>query len=214
MDEKIKSMVDKISWLGHASFKITAGKTIYIDPWKLPDGMGGDGDIVLVTHDHYDHCSPKDVEQALAPSGKLVVAECCRAMLPKADMYILPYMKFTVSDIEIYATAAYNINKKYHLHEYGHLGFIITLDGITIYNTGDTDAFAHMADLTCDIVILPVSGTYVMDPSEAVDACNMLSPKVAIPMHWGDPDVVGTLADAERFAKIAPCETVILNPVR
>ena len=214
MDDKIKAAVDKISWLGHASFKIAGSKTIYIDPWKMPDGMGGDGNIVLVTHDHYDHCSPNDVKKALAPSGELIVAECCREMLSKADRYVLPYTSFSVQGIDIYATAAYNINKKFHLREYGHVGFIITLDGIRIYNTGDCDAFPHMRDLSCDIVILPVSGTYVMNPAEAVDACNMLSPKVAIPMHWGDPDVVGTIADAERFAKIAPCETVILEQVR
>ena len=43
MDERLKSTLDKIQWLGHASFRINGGKTIYIDPWKLPDGVGGDG---------------------------------------------------------------------------------------------------------------------------------------------------------------------------
>jgi L-ascorbate metabolism protein UlaG (beta-lactamase superfamily) len=214
MDERLKAVVNKISWLGHASFRIAGSKTIYIDPWKLPDGIGGDGDIVLITHDHYDHCSPEDIKKALAPTGELVVAECCRPMIPKADKYVLPYMNINVKGIEIYITAAYNINKKFHLREYGHVGFIFTVDGVTIYITGDTDAFPHMRDLTCDIVILPVSGTYVMTPAEAVDACNLLSPSVAIPMHWGDPDVVGTIADAERFSKISPCETVILEQVR
>lgn len=214
MDERLKSTLDKIQWLGHASFRINGGKTIYIDPWKLPDGVGGDGDIVLVTHDHYDHCNPEDIKKALAPSGELVVAECCREMLPKANQYVLPYMNINVMGINIYVTAAYNTSKKFHLREYGHVGYIINLDGVSIYNTGDTDAFPHMRDLSCDIVILPVSGTYVMTPAEAVDACNMLHPKVAIPMHWGDPDVVGTISDAERFSRLAPCETVILEQVR
>jgi L-ascorbate metabolism protein UlaG (beta-lactamase superfamily) len=121
-------------------------------------------------------------------------------------------MKHKVAGLNVYATAAYNINKRYHQREYGHVGYIVTLDGVKIYHTGDCDAFPHMRDLSCDIVILPASGTYVMDPGEAVDACNMLKPQVAIPMHWGDPDVVGTREDAEAFKAAAPCEVMILDP--
>lgn len=214
MDENIRLAVEKIQWLGHSSFKITGVKTIYIDPWKLPDGMGGDGDLVLVTHDHYDHCSPADIKKALDPGGKVVMPECCRSKYPKADVFLLPYTKHKVSDVDVYAVAAYNVDKKFHLREFGHVGYIVTIDGVKIYHTGDCDAFPHMRDLQCDIVMLPVSGTYVMDASQAVDACNMLKPKVAIPMHWGDPNVVGTRADAEKFAKLAPCEVIIKDALR
>jgi L-ascorbate metabolism protein UlaG (beta-lactamase superfamily) len=123
-------------------------------------------------------------------------------------------MKHKVNDINIYVTAAYNINKKFHPKELGHVGYVIDLDGVKIYHAGDCDAFPHMADISCDIALLPVSGTYTMDPLEAVTACEMLKPKVAIPMHWGVADVVGTRADAERFAKLAPCEVVILEAAR
>lgn len=214
MDDKIREMVDRIQWFGHASFKLTGSKTIYIDPWKLPEGEGNDGDLVLVTHDHYDHCSPLDIKRALGSGGQLVVPQCCREKCPKADVYTLPFMNQRLQDISIYSTPAYNINKKFHLREYGHVGYIVKFDGIKIYHTGDSDAFPHMADLSCDIVMLPVSGTYVMDPYEAVDACNLLKPKVAIPMHWGDPDVVGTRENADTFAKLASCEVVIKDNPR
>ena len=214
MEDKVREIVDRIRWLGHASFKLVGSKTIYIDPWKLPAGNGNDGDLVLVTHDHYDHCSPDDIKKALASGGLVLAAECCRSNYPTADQYRLPYMNHKIQGLSVYATAAYNTNKKYHLREYGHVGYIVTLDGVKIYHTGDCDAFPHMRDLTCDVVLLPVSGTYVMDPIEAVDACNMLKPQVAIPMHWGDPDVVGTRQDAERFSELAPCEVVIKEPLR
>jgi L-ascorbate metabolism protein UlaG (beta-lactamase superfamily) len=214
MDDKIKKAVEGIKWLGHSSFKLVGSKTVYIDPWKLPAGTGGDGDLVLVTHDHYDHCSPADVKKALKKGGKVLAAECCRSKLPNADEYTLAWMHKMIADLEIYVTAAYNINKKYHLREYGHVGYVVTLDGVKIYHAGDCDAFPHMRDISCDIALLPVSGTYVMDVGEAVDACNMLKPKVAIPMHWGDPDVVGTREDAERFKRVAPCEVVILDVTR
>ena len=214
MDEKVRAMVDRIRWLGHASFKLAGSKTVYIDPWKLVPGEGGDGDLVLVTHDHYDHFSPADIKKALGPDGKVMAMEACRGKYPHADIYTIPWTKHRIAGLSVYVTAAYNISKKFHPKELGHVGYVVELDGVKVYHSGDCDAFPHMRDITCDIALLPVSGTYVMDPLEAVDACNMLKPQVAIPMHWGDPDVVGTKADAERFAEIAPCEVVILEAAR
>jgi len=208
MDEKVARMLPNIHWLGHSSFKITGSKTVYIDPWKIT--TGGDGDLVLVTHDHYDHLSPADIKKALRKGGKVMVAECCRGKYPTADYYTLPWtLHAKVADLKIYVTAAYNVNKPFHLREWGHCGYVIYLDGVKIYHAGDCDAFPHMRDIECDIALLPVSGKYVMNPADAVDACRMLKPQVAIPMHWGDPAVVGTRADAEAFKKLAPCEVVI-----
>lgn len=215
MDENIRAMVERIQWLGHASFKLSGSKTVYIDPWKLPEGEGGDGDLVLVTHDHYDHCSPSDIKAALASDGEVIAAMCCREKLPKAYHYTRAWeLHRDVNGLKVYATAAYNIDKHFHKKELGHVGFVVELDGIKIYHAGDCDAFPHMSDIECDIALLPVSGTYVMNPVEAVDACHMLKPQVAIPMHWGDPDVVGTKQDAEKFKALAPCEVVILDQLR
>ena len=214
MDDKIRAMIDNIRWLGHASFKIKGSKTVYIDPWKLPEGEGSDGDVILVTHNHYDHCSPPDIKKALGPGGKVLAAECCRDTYPGADIYTHAWMKQRIDGLSVYVTAAYNVNKRFHPRELGHVGYVVEMDGVKIYHSGDCDAFPHMRDISCDIALLPVSGTYVMDPLEAVDACNILKPKVAIPMHWGDPDVVGTREDAERFAELAPCEVVILDAAR
>ncbi|MDP8229181.1 MAG: MBL fold metallo-hydrolase [Candidatus Electryoneaceae bacterium] len=211
MDENVRRMVGNIHWLGHDSFKITGSKTVYIDPWKLSGGQ--DGDLVLVTHDHYDHCSPDDIRKVLGPDGKVMTAECCRSQYPDADYYTLPWMFHNnVNGIKIYATAAYNIDKQFHLKEYGHVGYVIYLDGVRIYHAGDCDAFPHMRDIECDIALLPVSGTYVMNVAEAIDAVNMLKPQLAIPMHYGD--IVGSKEDAETFQKLAPCEVVILDSER
>ncbi|MBM3326918.1 MAG: MBL fold metallo-hydrolase [Calditrichaeota bacterium] len=211
MDDKIREMVNRISWFGHSAFRIAGSKTIYFDPWNLPAGVGGDGDVVFVSHDHYDHCSPTDIKKALAKSGKVVAAECCRAKYPKADLFVLPYTKHNLDGLSIYTTTAYNVKKPYHTRDMGHCGYIVDLDGVKIYHAGDTDAIPHMRDFKCDIALLPVSGTYTMDPLDAVEAVNMLKPAVAIPMHWGGAANIGKREDAERFKKLAPCEVIILE---
>ena len=141
-----------------------------------------------------------------------MAADCCRKLYPNADHYTLAWQLHRIQGIKIYATAAYNTDKKFHLREYGHVGYVVDMDGVKIYHAGDCDAFPHMRDISCDIALLPVSGTYVMDPLQAADACHMLKPQVVIPMHWGDPAVVGTREDAEKLAEIAPCEVVIMDP--
>lgn len=76
-----------------------------------------------------------------------------------------------------------------------------------MYHAGDTDVIPEMKTIHPDIVLLPVSGTYVMDRTEAVQAVDILHPRVAIPMHYDS--IVGTLQDAENFAENASCEVVI-----
>ena len=54
-----RTILDKINWLGHDSFRIDADKTIYIDPFQISSDKKAD--LILITHEHFDHCSPEDV---------------------------------------------------------------------------------------------------------------------------------------------------------
>ena len=78
------------------------------------------------------------------------------------------------------------------------MGFIVMVDGVTIYHAGDTDYIPEMDGYKVDIALLPVSGTYVMTAEEAVAAALAIGPKLAIPMHYGA--IVGDDDDAKRFA--------------
>ena len=106
---------------------------------------------------------------------------------------------------------AYNPNKRFHPKSAGHAGYIVTLNGKRIYHAGDTDHIPEMAQLKVDIALLPVSGTYVMTAAEAAEAANTIKPGLAIPMHYGDADVVGTRADAEEFKRHAKVPVEILE---
>ena len=209
-------MLDRIHWLGHDAFRIDAQLTIYFDPWKLPADAPAAG-LVLITHEHYDHCSPEDVERIAGPDS-LVVAN--RAAAEKLNVagelrIVEPGDSFSYKGIEIDTLPAYNLNKfrepgvPFHPKTAGHIGYIVTLDGQRIYHAGDTDAIPEMAGLGVDIALLPVSGTYVMTAEEAAGAAQTIAPGIAIPMHYGT--IVGSREDAERFAELYEGEVVIME---
>ena len=211
-------MLDNIHWLGHDSFRIDAAKTVYIDPWQLKENAPP-ADLVLITHEHGDHCSPSDVAK-IAGSETVIVTNAASAAKLKGQTgqvrVVKPGDHLSINGIRLEAVPAYNLNKfrspgkPFHPKEAGHVGFIITLGDQRIYHAGDTDNIPEMSDFEADIALLPVSGTYVMTAEEAADAARRISPQTAIPMHYG-AGVVGTRADAERFAELHDGKVVILE---
>jgi L-ascorbate metabolism protein UlaG (beta-lactamase superfamily) len=122
---------------------------------------------------------------------------------------VRPGDRLTVKGVPIEVLPAYNHDKPFHPRSKGHVGFVITLQGQRIYHAGDTDAIPEMEGLKPDVAMVPVSGTYVMDAEEAVEAVRLIEPAVAIPMHYGE--IVGTEADARRFQELSPCPVRILQ---
>ena len=194
----LAEIVENIFWLGHDGFMIKADdKIVTIDPYQV--AAVEPAYILLITHVHYDQCSPEDVEK-LKNDSTVIVTEPESADQLSGDIRIMkPGDAIEVDGINIEAVAAYNTNKKFHPKEKNWLGFIVTLGGCRIYHAGDTDLIEEMADLNVDIALLPVSGTYVMTAEEAVEAAKRIKPKVAIPMHYDS--LVGSEVDAKAFAK-------------
>ncbi|MFQ5824008.1 MAG: MBL fold metallo-hydrolase [bacterium] len=200
-------MQNQISWLGHDSFKIKGEKTIYIDPWKLKDGESAD--IILITHDHYDHFSKEDIEKIHTDETVVVTNKTVAKGLKGLVRTVEAGNKLSVQSVEIEVVPAYNLNKQFHPKSAGGLGFVIEMTGEKIYHAGDTDLIPEMESIQCDIALLPVSGTYVMTAEEAAEAAKKINPKLCIPMHYGE--IVGTVKDAHQFKVLCPCETLILE---
>jgi len=201
-------MLQNISWLGHAGFKIKGEKTVYIDPFKINDNEPAD--IIIITHEHFDHLSPDDIKKIQTGKTLIVTTQDCYSKFSGNIKTISPGKSLDVDGIKIEAVPAYNANKQFHPKENGWIGVIVTINGKRIYHAGDTDNIPEMSNLkNIDVALLPVSGTYVMTAEEAADAANRIMPKVAVPMHYGS--IVGTKADAEKFKKLCKCKVEILD---
>lgn len=211
-------MLEHVHWLGHDSFRIDGSSVVYIDPWKLPAGQPA-ADVVLVTHDHYDHFSIADIDRIADPRAIVVGPPCVTDELRgRVASAIAPGQTVTAGSAVVTAVPAYNIDKfkslgtVYHPREAGHVGYIVAMDGLRIYHAGDTDAIPEMNDVDADIALLPVGGTYTCTAEEAAAACARLKAKVVVPMHFGD--IVGSESDARRFEQLCPLPVTILTPER
>lgn len=190
-------MTKGIHWLGHDTFKFEGETIIYTDPYNIR--KKDKADIILITHEHYDHCSEEDIGKVRSKDTIIIATRDSAKKLTGNLKVIRPGEKLTVSGVDIEAVPAYNTDKQFHTKDRGWVGYIFSFNGRRVYIAGDTDYIPEMKHIRADIAILPVSGTYVMTAEEAVRAALDIKPSIAIPMHYGS--VVGTIKDAERFAE-------------
>jgi L-ascorbate metabolism protein UlaG (beta-lactamase superfamily) len=212
----------EIRWTGHDGFRFDSNnKRIYVDPYKLIKEYNdkNDADILLISHNHFDHLSVEDISKIINKNTKICTSEECMDSLKKNyaknEIILLKAgetKKLEEEGIVVTGIEAYNTNKNFHPKKDKKIGFIIEINNLSIYHTGDTDIIPEMGNVNPDVLLAPVSGTYVMTAQEAIKATNeIIKPrKLAIPMHYGT--IVGTAKDAEDFSKgVNVCKTSILE---
>ena len=208
-----QELVKKLHWLGHDSFRLNGPPVIYFDPWRLKGDLPA-ADLVLVSHQHGDHCSPIDIKKVSGSNTVVVASPLAAEQLPGARV-ICPGDKISVAGVEIEAVPAYNVNKfrapgvPFHPKEDQHVGYIVTVEGVRVYFAGDTDHTPEMADFDCDIALLPVSGIYVMTAEEAIGAARVIKPQIVVPMHYGAG--IGDGGEGQVFADGYEGEVVLLE---
>jgi L-ascorbate metabolism protein UlaG (beta-lactamase superfamily) len=212
-------LLDSLEWLGHAGFRIAVGRAfVYIDPYRVPEDSPA-ADLILITHGHYDHFSPQDVERLTKRDTWLVGPAAVAERVSGQVHSIVPGETLDaelVRGVDVAAIAAYNTSKldgegrPFHPRNAGWVGYELNVRGERLYHSGDTDVIPEMDRVTgVDVALLPVSGTYVMTAHEAAEAARRIRPRVAVPMHWGEQ--IGTEADARTFAERADVEVRVMR---
>jgi len=185
-----------LTFLGHGSLIMGfGGKVIHIDPYgevadyaRLPKA-----DLVLITHDHYDHLDPKALQAILKPGTAVIASTSCAGKIK--DAVILANGKTTTAlGLKIETVPAYNIvNKRpdgvpFHPKGAGN-GYVVTFGDKRVYIAGDTENTPEMKTLkNIDIAFLPMNLPYTMTPEMVADAAKAFKPKFLYPYHYGDTD--------------------------
>ncbi|SDE80292.1 MBL fold metallo-hydrolase [Halorientalis regularis] len=210
----------RVDWLGYATVRIEApdGTVVYLDPGRygvLDDYDAGDADIVCVSHVH--HYDTDGIERVARDDATVLVHEAVhhsetdRDVTPVRD---LPYdtgrvdaeLDELLGDVIVRTTAAYNHADGPHtdadgepIHPEGFgCGFLLTIDGTTVFWPGDTDVLAGHAELDVDLFLPPIGGTFTMDREAAADLAEAMAPELVLPIHYDTFEAIEV--DAEAFA--------------
>ena len=184
----------------HSSIKITKGIIIYIDPFRINEEKH-DADLILITHDHYDHYSPEDINKIIKEDTIIVAPKTVKELNNKENIiFVEPNKTYNIKGYKIVTIPAYNINKHFHPKENNWVGYIIEMEDLEYYIAGDTDITPENKKVECDVALIPIGGTYTMDYKEASELINIIRPKIAIPTHYGS--IVGDITDGEKFEKL------------
>ncbi len=190
----------ELEWLKHSSFEIKfKGKNIFIDPFKIetPDKA----DFILITHDHFDHCSIQDIEKITKDGTMILCTPDCQSKITrinkKIEIIIMePGKEVSFESLRVKATPAYNLNKQFHPKSEGWVGYVLQLGSTVVYHAGDTDLIKEMSDLVgygkkgnFFIALLPIGGTYTMNEEDALKAAQVIHPSLVVPMHYGSNDI-------------------------
>ena len=194
-------MLSHVKWLGHSGIQITGSHVVYVDPYHIKSTETAD--LILITHAHYDHFSPDDIQRIKGDDTVVVAPFDLSADLHGNFRRIAVGDQLDINGVEIQAVPSYNIGKTYHPKQHGNVGYVFKLDGTTYYHAGDTDYIPEMKSIRADVVFLPVSGTFTMTAHEAVQVAEAIQPQVAVPIHWGS--VTGSRDDADLFIQLCTC---------
>ena len=197
-------MLDNIEVFCQSSIKIVDDKIIYFDPYNITENFS-DADIIFITHDHYDHFDLESINKVIKKDTILVAPLSMRDKVTSTFehyelLFVEPKREYKIYDYKINTVRAYNLNKQFHPKDNNWVGYILSNKNISYYIMGDTDDTSEAREVSCDVLFIPIGGTYTMNKEEAANYTNYIKPKFVIPIHYGS--IVGKYSDANDFEKM------------
>lgn len=218
----------EINFLGHSTFLLKWGdKAVLTDPWLVsrprevqrlvPPAVTQEAirklDVILISHEHFDHCDPYDITMISGRTFAHVVAPQdalghLKNVNPRLKVSVREGDSFSLNGIDLTVTKAKHPQSTYPV------GYLLDAGGKTIYFAGDTYEFYDMLSIDADLAILPIGGTFTMDSLGAVSALKKLRAKYVVPMHYNTfPRIEADTRDfARRVEENTKTKPVILRP--
>jgi L-ascorbate metabolism protein UlaG (beta-lactamase superfamily) len=210
-------MLERFTWFWQSGYRWASdGLTVYIDPKNVPDDAEP-GDVIFITHAHFDHYSPEDLERLRKEDTAVVAPADVAAELSGEITAVAPGDTVEVKGVKADVVPAYNIVEERleaHPKEKGWVGYVLRLGEVTAYHAGDTDHLPELEAIKTRLAFLPIgSGGFTMDPHEAATLARAMQPDIAVPMHYGFVQGCLPASEAVTFKQAAdPIKVEILEP--
>ncbi len=166
---------------------ICINENIYFDPFNIEKAIHN-AKIIFITHSHFDHLESSSIEKIKNDSTIIVCTLDSAQILKEANIdneiiVVKPNQKLMVQNIEVETFPAYNIGH-HHFKDLGFVGFNVIIDNVKYTICGDTDATEELKQIKTDVLLVPIGGTYTMNPKEAGKLTNLIRPQLVIPTHY------------------------------
>ncbi len=217
--------MNSVQYLGHSAFRIQLENIVCLTDPAMADTILGakrtqmsaldprsikECDLIFLTHEQPDHCEPAVVKEIAERTFATVIAP--KPALAKIDISerfkvdVRVGDKFTIKGLDIEVVKAVYPQAAYPV------GYLIRSPHYSIYHAGATYSFPDMNRIRPDVALLPIGGTYTMDPFAAANVCKEMRPKYAVPMHYNTTERIRQ--DVREFADDVGGHTkaIVLGP--
>lgn len=181
----------------HSSIRIN---DIYVDPFEIKENKN-DARFIFITHSHYDHFSLEDIRKVVNDNTIFVCTKDVKLELEKVYknkiIEVNVNEKYCLEDIKFETFPSYNINKAFHPRSNNWVGYVIEVNGVKYAILGDSDLTSEVRNIKCDVLFVPIGGTYTMNGKEASELVNIIKPKLVVPVHYNG--IVGNKDNEKEF---------------